>query len=92
MQNLEQERKGGENHYPKRQRTVPIRYGIDEYVDTVLVACSEPQSITEALESEMSEQWEEAANLEYQSLMENKTWELVRLPTGRKPVGCKWVF
>ena len=71
---------------------MPIRYGIDEYVDTVLVACSEPQSITEALESEMSEQWEEAANLEYQSLMENKTWELVKLPTGRKPVGYKWVF
>ena len=24
--------------------------------------------------------------------MENGTWELVKLPRGRKPVGCRWVF
>ncbi len=24
--------------------------------------------------------------------MLNKTWELVHLPAGRKPVGCRWVF
>ena len=24
--------------------------------------------------------------------MENDTWELVELPSGRKPVGCKWIF
>ena len=24
--------------------------------------------------------------------MDNETWELVELPSGRKPVGCKWVF
>ena len=24
--------------------------------------------------------------------MENETWKLVKLPTGRKPVGCKWIF
>ena len=29
---------------------------------------------------------------EYQSLMENETWRLVKLPTGRKPVGYKWIF
>ena len=27
-----------------------------------------------------------------QSLSKNKTWELVSLPKGVKPVGCKWVF
>ena len=26
------------------------------------------------------------------SLKENKTWELVRLPDGRKTIKCKWVF
>ena len=24
--------------------------------------------------------------------MDNETWNLVKLPNGRKPVGCKWIF
>ena len=24
--------------------------------------------------------------------MENHTWDLVELPQGRKPIGCKWIF
>ena len=26
------------------------------------------------------------------ALQKNKTWELVDLPGGKKPMGCKWVF
>ena len=26
------------------------------------------------------------------ALQKNETWELVDLPSGKKPVGCKWVF
>jgi hypothetical protein len=26
------------------------------------------------------------------ALQNNKTWELVQLPKGKKVVGCKWVF
>jgi len=26
------------------------------------------------------------------ALQKNETWELVDLPKGKKPVGCKWVF
>ena len=29
---------------------------------------------------------------EMQALSKNNTWELVSLPNGKKPVGCKWVF
>ena len=29
---------------------------------------------------------------EFVSLIENGTFELVRLPPGRKPIGCRWVF
>ncbi len=36
--------------------------------------------------------WREAADKEYNSLMEMKTWELVELPKNWKPVSCKWVF
>jgi hypothetical protein len=26
------------------------------------------------------------------SIMGNKTWKLVDLPPGSKPIGCKWIF
>jgi len=46
----------------------------------------------EALQSRLSKHWQEAADPEFLSLIDNGTWELVELPEGRKPVGCKWVF
>ena len=29
---------------------------------------------------------------ENESLSNNKTWELMELPKGKKPIGCKWVI
>ena len=46
----------------------------------------------EALSGDHATDWKEAADLEYESLINNSTWELVELPTGCKPIGCKWVF
>jgi hypothetical protein len=31
-------------------------------------------------------------NIEMDALKKNRTWELVTLPKGKKPVGCKWVY
>lgn len=28
----------------------------------------------------------------YKSMQDNKVWELVPLPEGVKPIGCKWIF
>ena len=81
-----------QQRYPRRQRPMPVRYGIDEYIDIAFLGGEEPQSIKEALDSKLSKKWKEAADSEYQSLMENGTWELVELPSGRKPIGCRWVF
>ena len=53
---------------------------------------SEPQTMEEALTGDHAKDWKAAADSEYESLMENETWELVELPSGRKPIGCKWVF
>ena len=76
-----------------------LRFGFDEYADVTEVthvalhtAIEEPANMQEALSSKFSAQWKAAADCEYQSLIENKTWELVELPTNRKTVGCKWVF
>ena len=42
--------------------------------------------------SEYSAQWRQAADSKYESLITNKTWELVELPAGCTPIGCKWIF
>ena len=81
--------------YPRRQRIAPIKYGIDEYVDTAFLGggqIEEPQSIEETLEGKLSKKWKEAADSEYKSLKKNGTWELVELPSGMKPVGWNWIF
>ena len=77
----------------------PLQFGFDEYAEftdmthvVLHAAIDEPSSIQEALTSKYSEQWKAAVDSEYQSLMENKTWELVELPVDRKAIGCKWVF
>ena len=31
-------------------------------------------------------------NVEIEALKKNKTWELVHLPIGKRPIGCKWVY
>ena len=56
------------------------------------VADPDPKNLSEALQRQDSKFWIEATESEYNSLIENKVWELTKLPDGRKPVGCKWVF
>ncbi|CAL2257550.1 unnamed protein product [Prunus armeniaca] len=36
--------------------------------------------------------WAEAMNIEMEVLQKNNTWDIVDLPKGTKPVGCRWVF
>ncbi|KAD5507764.1 hypothetical protein E3N88_15467 [Mikania micrantha] len=37
-------------------------------------------------------EWKKAMSTEIDSMMKNGVWDLVKLPNGEKPVGCKWVF
>ena len=37
-------------------------------------------------------EWKNAMKIEMEALEKNKTWDLVELPKGKSPVGCKWVF
>jgi len=39
-----------------------------------------------------SDHWRDAALLEYNTLIENRTWETVNLPEGQKAIGSGWVF
>ena len=82
-----------------RVRRAPKKYGYDEYADTVTVehhanmcCVAEPVTLKEARMSPNAKEWQEAADLEYESLLENETWDLVELPKGRKAVGSRWLF
>lgn len=46
----------------------------------------------EASKVEHSKEWKKAMEEEMESLLENKTWELVKLPEGRKDLQNKWVY
>eukprot|EP00253_Pinus_taeda_P027706 PITA_27706 len=54
-----------------------------------LVQSSDPQSYAE---DSGYPSWESTIEEEYNSLLENQTWDLVPLPLGRKIVRCKWVY
>ncbi|KAG8502990.1 hypothetical protein CXB51_000989 [Gossypium anomalum] len=52
----------------------------------------EPSNYSEAVSCEESEKWMFAMQEELESLHKNRTWDLVKLPKGKKVVRCKWVF
>jgi len=39
-----------------------------------------------------SKVWQQAMNLEIDFIYSNQVWELVDLPKGVKPIGCKWIY
>ncbi|GJZ71494.1 putative RNA-directed DNA polymerase [Tanacetum coccineum] len=78
-----------------------VKYSIDKTVnyshlskDNFVFAISlnkiiEPKTYLEAANDH---RWIEAMNLEMEALNRNNTWILTELPSGRKPIGYKWVF
>ncbi|MCO5603108.1 hypothetical protein L7F22_057253 [Adiantum nelumboides] len=49
-------------------------------------------SLDEALSGPEATSWRQAMESEYQSLMDNGTWQLVSSPPSRKLVTCKWLL
>ena len=72
----------------KRQRTVKS-FGVDFIV---YLMDDTPRAIEKAYSSSDADYWKEAVRSEIDSIMSNRTWEVVERPYGCKPVGCKWVF
>ncbi|RVW87069.1 Retrovirus-related Pol polyprotein from transposon TNT 1-94 [Vitis vinifera] len=52
----------------------------------------DPVTYQEAIHCPQFTSWKEAMDDEMNSMYMNGVWDLVELPHGCKPVGCKWVF
>ncbi|MCO5610442.1 hypothetical protein L7F22_064680 [Adiantum nelumboides] len=65
------------------------REQVDLACFSTLCDADESDSFEQALECV---QWKDAMQQEIDSIHKNHTWDLVDLPTGKKPIGTKWVF
>ena len=81
-----------EQHTEPRKRSrikKPKNFGPD-FISFMTIG--EPQTYKEAITSPEALSWKEAINSEVESILQNHTWELVDIPPGSKPIGCKWIF
>lgn len=49
----------------------------------------EPKTYNQAIKFDC---WKHAMDVELQALTENHTWDVVDLPSGKHPIGCRWVY
>ncbi|CAI7860602.1 unnamed protein product [Closterium sp. NIES-53] len=64
----------------------------DEIAHCCWAAVPEPKTLAEALSGPNAEKWKQSVKEEYDSLLENETWELCELPLGKKAISSKLVF
>ena len=77
----------------KQVHKAPQRYGFEDMVSFALVTSGgDPFTFKEATNRKDNDKWILAMLEEMESLQKNKTWELVKLPKGKKAIGCKWIF
>lgn len=74
-----------------RVRQPSTRYSSDIY-EINFTDNGEPECYAEAVEDEHKEEWIEAMQDEMKSLHENNTFELVKLPKGKRALTNKWVY
>lgn len=73
-----------------RQRPPSIRYNYDEYV--TLTDEGEPEYFQEAMESDENQKWMDAMHDEMKSLHDNHTYDLVKLPKGKRALENRWIY
>ncbi|CAI7902415.1 unnamed protein product, partial [Closterium sp. NIES-54] len=64
----------------------------DEIAHCYLAAIPEPKTLAEALSGPDAEKWKQSVKEEYDSLLENETWELCELPPRKKAISSKLIF
>ena len=83
---MEEVRQVGE----KRVKRPPARYVEECHVTSNLTAdnVDEPSNVHEAVPGEYSSEWKSAMESEYNSLLENNTWDLVPPPENKNVIGA----
>ena len=78
----------------ERRSAIPDDYIIflQEHEDDIGVMEDDPINFHQAMQSSNSQKWIKAMNEEIKSMKDNDVWDLVSLPEGTKPIGCKWIF
>ncbi|CAI7909385.1 unnamed protein product, partial [Closterium sp. NIES-54] len=64
----------------------------EEIAHCYWAAVPEPKMLAEALSGPNAEKWKQSVKEEYDSLLENETWELCELPPGKKAISSKLIF
>ncbi|CAI7856391.1 unnamed protein product [Closterium sp. NIES-54] len=64
----------------------------DKIAHCYWAAVPEPKTLAEALSGPDAENWKQSVKEEYDSLLENETWELCELPPGKKAISSKLIF
>ena len=82
-----------------RQRRLPARFSDYELLyseeaepELLLSDQVEPTSFKEACKASDSNKWQAAMQEEMDSLLQNKTWDLVPLPPNRKALKNRWIY
>ncbi|MCO5590589.1 hypothetical protein L7F22_044560 [Adiantum nelumboides] len=77
-----------------RRNRYPFELTYDSYVAkhfAFLAKIAQDVELTCFEQAAENVQWKEAMNEEINALYVNEMWELVPLPKGKKPIGCRWV-
>ena len=82
-----------------RQRRLPAKFSDYELLyseeaepELLLSDQVEPTSFKEACKASDSNKWQAAMQEEMDSLLQNKTWDLVPLPPNRKALKNRWIY
>ena len=80
---------------PKRSQRISKPIFSDDYevyVSEEIQMEGDPTSFEEAMRSVYSFEWQEAMEVEMNSMNTNDVWDLEEIPNGAKTVGCEWVY
>ncbi|CAI7758641.1 unnamed protein product [Closterium sp. NIES-54] len=75
-----------------RAGSVAEQCDVEEIAHCYWAAVPEPKTLAEALSGPDAEKWKQSVKEEYDSLLENETWEMCELPPEKKAISSKLIF